>query len=260
MSAFLYTWNPKSWDWGDDLAKAINELNNDLPPYSMSWSCGNTRRIKADDTFFLMRLGVEPKGIIGWGEIASEPYPEKHWDEEKAEQGQQSWYTDLDFFFLSEKPFISLAELQTNFPELPKNWWTPQCSAKPIPEKIDIQLEPLLVRKWESTLNEVQLEHLKVVEAQETRLERLKKVNPVPTTSIVEVTVFNRNPDVVAETLYRARGICEDCKQLAPFLRATDGTPYLEVHHIIRLADGGEDTVENALALCPNCHRKRHYG
>lgn len=37
-------------------------------------------------------------------------------------------------------------------------------------------------------------------------------------------------------------------------------SPYLEVHHIIFLAQGGDDTVDNAEALCPNCHRRKHYG
>jgi predicted HNH restriction endonuclease len=73
-------------------------------------------------------------------------------------------------------------------------------------------------------------------------------------------TEFQRNPDVIAEVLLRADGNCEHCGQSAPFCRATDGTPYLEVHHIVPLAQDGEDTVINTLALCPNCHRKMHYG
>jgi 5-methylcytosine-specific restriction protein A len=67
------------------------------------------------------------------------------------------------------------------------------------------------------------------------------------------------NSDVIAEVLLRANGTCEGCGQSAPFQRA-DGTLYLEVHHRRRLADAGEDSVENAIALCPNCHRERHYG
>jgi hypothetical protein len=74
------------------------------------------------------------------------------------------------------------------------------------------------------------------------------------------VEVFVRNVYVVAEVLERAGGECELCGKPAPFLRATDGRPYLEVHHRVRLADGGDDTVENALALCPNCHREQHFG
>ena len=47
---------------------------------------------------------------------------------------------------------------------------------------------------------------------------------------------------------------------LDSFNRKKDNTPYLEVHHIIRLADDGDDSVENAIALCPNCHREAHFG
>ncbi|MEY0334745.1 HNH endonuclease [Providencia rettgeri] len=32
------------------------------------------------------------------------------------------------------------------------------------------------------------------------------------------------------------------------------------MHHVEWLANGGEDSVENAIALCPNCHREAHYG
>ena len=71
---------------------------------------------------------------------------------------------------------------------------------------------------------------------------------------------FQRNPDVIAEVLLRANGKCEQCKADAPFLKATNNLPYLEVHHKKFLSDDGDDTVENALALCPNCHRKMHHG
>ena len=65
---------------------------------------------------------------------------------------------------------------------------------------------------------------------------------------------------VIAEVLQRARGYCEEYEMKAPFRRASDGTPYMEVHHVVTPAEGGEDTPENALALCPNCHREAHYG
>ena len=72
-------------------------------------------------------------------------------------------------------------------------------------------------------------------------------------------SAFRRNHDVIAEVLERASGKCELCKKPAPFIKKLSGEPYLEVHHRIRLADGGDDTVENATALCPNCHRHEHY-
>lgn len=81
-----------------------------------------------------------------------------------------------------------------------------------------------------------------------------------PDTYEVSTKAFKRNIDVIAEVLIRANGICEKCGKEAPFRRASDGTPYLEVHHVKRLADGGEDTIENAIAVCPNCHRQLHFG
>ena len=92
------------------------------------------------------------------------------------------------------------------------------------------------------------------------RLERLANSDPVPRPVMVVSRAYIRNQDVIREVLERAAGHCEDCRNPAPFVRASDGSPYLEVHHIEMLSRGGLDTVENAIALCPNCHRKRHFG
>jgi hypothetical protein len=92
------------------------------------------------------------------------------------------------------------------------------------------------------------------------RRNRLSTAPRMPKKRTTSITIFERNPDVVAEALYLAQGICQDCNGPAPFLRASTGQPYLEVHHIKPLSDEGEDLVENTTALCPNCHRKRHYG
>jgi len=72
--------------------------------------------------------------------------------------------------------------------------------------------------------------------------------------------VFVRNPDIVAEVLNRANGVCMMCDKKAPFIKISDGLPYLEIHHIKPLSEGGEDTLSNSVALCPNCHREAHFG
>ncbi len=96
--------------------------------------------------------------------------------------------------------------------------------------------------------------------SQKERLEILNKSSRKPKQTTVKQVVFQRNPFVVAEALFRANGYCEKCKKSAPFFRDNDKTPYLEVHHIVTLAEGGDDTIENVIALCPNCHRQAHYG
>jgi 5-methylcytosine-specific restriction protein A len=92
------------------------------------------------------------------------------------------------------------------------------------------------------------------------RMKRLKNANTTPAFLFVTTKVYARNPDVIVEVLLRAAGSCELCKKPAPFRRKSDGSPFLEVHHKTRLANGGEDTIDNAIALCPNCHRREHYG
>ncbi|PKM79584.1 MAG: hypothetical protein CVU89_17460 [Firmicutes bacterium HGW-Firmicutes-14] len=92
------------------------------------------------------------------------------------------------------------------------------------------------------------------------RLARLKMAPRKPASFVAYSLQYKRNPDVIVEVLERAKGICEECGNPAPFIRTSDGTPYLEVHHIIPLSKDGEDTVENGVALCPNCHRKAHFG
>lgn len=80
-----------------------------------------------------------------------------------------------------------------------------------------------------------------------------------PRTREVVSTQYVRDPAVVAWVLKESNGVCECCLSPAPFVKPT-GDPYLEVHHLRRLADGGSDTVSNAAALCPNCHRELHHG
>jgi len=92
------------------------------------------------------------------------------------------------------------------------------------------------------------------------REERLKSAAKIPMAVQSISRRFRRNPDVTASVLIRAKGKCEQCGKPAPFIRTADGTPYLEIHHKIMLAEGGEDTLDNAMAVCPNCHRELHFG
>ena len=80
-----------------------------------------------------------------------------------------------------------------------------------------------------------------------------------PTKQTKETTSYDRDPKVVAWVLKNSGGNCESCKKPAPFVKP-GGDFYLEVHHLRRLVDGGSDTVTNAVAVCPNCHRELHYG
>jgi 5-methylcytosine-specific restriction protein A len=117
---------------------------------------------------------------------------------------------------------------------------------------------PILLAEEEETFNASVQKSL--ADSPSDRQLRLLGAAKKPVKVWAITVIYQRNADVVAEVLHRASGVCERCRKLAPFKRKKDGTPYLEVHHKKQLASGGEDTVENAMALCANCHRELHFG
>ncbi len=80
-----------------------------------------------------------------------------------------------------------------------------------------------------------------------------EKVN----TKIVSSTIYERDSQVVRMAKSKAKGYCQLCKKYAPF-SDKNGKPYIEGHHIKWLSEGGEDNINNVVALCPNCHKKMH--
>ncbi len=105
--------------------------------------------------------------------------------------------------------------------------------------------------KVQKEIKKLSLDELKNKALEKEKI--LKKIN-------VYSTQYIRDPYVSEYVKKKANGICQDCKRPAPFINKKTGAPYLETHHIIPLSQGGSDTIDNVIALCPNCHRKRHYG
>lgn len=72
------------------------------------------------------------------------------------------------------------------------------------------------------------------------------------------LALYLRDAKVKAWVLRNANGNCELCKEEGPFLDKMN-RPHLVVHHVQFLGNDGADTIQNAVALCPNCHSKSHY-
>tara|TARA_R110000796_G_scaffold26133_9_gene72876 strand:- start:14585 stop:15676 length:1092 start_codon:yes stop_codon:yes gene_type:complete len=68
-----------------------------------------------------------------------------------------------------------------------------------------------------------------------------------------------RSAAVKRYVLARAGGVCELTGEPAPFI-TKDGQPYLEVHHTLKLSDGGPDHPRWVAAISPNAHREIHFG
>jgi len=89
----------------------------------------------------MMRLGVEPKGILGYGYINSNPELAQHWDPEKAKEGKQQLCTDVEFVALDEWPIVKIETLNEHFPDYN---WTPNCGGLSVPAAISADLVQLI--------------------------------------------------------------------------------------------------------------------
>ena len=105
----------------------------------------------------------------------------------------------------------------------------------------------------------VNLKKKKISKIDPNRLKEMVENQPKSTPSKRTTTseTYERDQGVVSYALQRADGFCELCDKPAPF-KKKDDTPFLEVHHIDFLSNGGYDSIDNVSALCPNCHRKMH--
>lgn len=98
-----------------------------------------------------------------------------------------------------------------------------------------------------------QIKNIKINELVELAAYGAKK----PGLRNVYSTQFQRNQAIIELAKHIAQGVCQLCKENAPFCD-NQGKPFLETHHIEWLSNGGSDTIDNVIALCPNCHRKMH--
>lgn len=79
-----------------------------------------------------------------------------------------------------------------------------------------------------------------------------------PTKHAVSGFAYGRDRAIRTAALNRANGQCEYCGTEG--FRMAGGGVYLETHHVVPLCEGGKDSLANVAALCPNDHKKAHYG
>lgn len=85
-------------------------------------------------------------------------------------------------------------------------------------------------------------------EAVESAVEEVPETNNSTDHS---TTQYTRSSEVRDYVKAWADGTCEGCGDPAPFISKT-GEPYLHAHHIHELSNGGSDSPDTVVALCPN--------
>ncbi len=136
MQTFLFTMNPTKWNWGN-LDETI-DLIKQSGCVSESWSIASHKKIQPGDRAFLMRLGVEPKGIMGAGYVTSSTFLSPHWSGEN----KLRYKVMIDFEVLlnpDKEPLLILELLKQG--GLEHYNWTPRSSGIEISHKYVEELE-----------------------------------------------------------------------------------------------------------------------
>lgn len=123
---YLVTWNPNKTPW-EGMVQFVKkcELNS---CEVLRWSCGNNKSILSGDKIFLMRLGVEPRGLLAYGTVVEGSYTDKHWDQDKSNRGLTANFIKISIekiTYPGKEWFIPIGKLETDFPE---QTWAPQTS------------------------------------------------------------------------------------------------------------------------------------
>lgn len=126
MTAYLFGWNPGQRN-PESIADQVRQVERNGSAV-VRWRSGNRRSLQPGSRAFLIRLGSEPRGIVGAGRTRTEP------DDEPA--------VEIDFEILSEAPLVPLSVLEA--PPFSVFQWSIQASGVAVPDNVAEQLEALL--------------------------------------------------------------------------------------------------------------------
>ena len=144
------------------------------------------------------------------------------------EVNKQRVYTFIGKVKLASKPFTE-RQIDKN-KHLRKVWI--------FPLKLDNKITTIeeFIRKQE--IEEEKISRLPIKEIEE----KAKNANKIPIRKDVLSKAYERNPNVAEYAKLKANGRFQLCNSKASF-NTKENKPFLEIHHIIWLSEGGEDSI-----------------
>lgn len=138
MVTYLLTWNPSECAW-EDLADSSRKVKSGRS-ISICWSCGNTKRIKEGDRIFILRQGIEPKGICASGIAIESSFKALNW------KGNLSQFIECKFdTLLNPDTDKILPRHLLDEPPFSGVHWNTQRSGISIPDTVAAELENLWI-------------------------------------------------------------------------------------------------------------------
>lgn len=259
MPTFLFTHNPNRWDW-TDLQDCIKEIESSGWCHR-NWSC-NTKQIHKGDRVYLIRLGMEPKGIFASGWAISEWYEDSHFDEAKEAEGKKARYVDVAFNAILDPDNEEILPRKTLDNGILKQMhWSSQSSGILIPDKIAKELDSIwyrLLKRKNKHINffaKPNFDNIaEEVEEEQKVLEGTKRK--------IDVTIYERNPSARRKCVEHYGFDCSVCGFNFEKAYGMLGKHYIHVHHIKPIADIGREyelnPIEDLRPVCANCHAMIH--
>lgn len=93
-------------------------------------------------------------------------------------------------------------------------------------------------------------------ELEDEKIAEISSTEPEKREYLIETYARNRGWVVEAKNRFGVYCMCADCRNT---FTKPDGQAYIEVHHIVSLSDGGEDSLWNLAVLCAHHHRMAHF-
>lgn len=244
MAAVILCWNPDRWD-GWDYRQAVRE-SAEPGGFSHNWRVGRHRDIRpGDHAWLLLRDGrnATGRGLLGHGLVVSAPSPDVH----PGEPAQPATYIDVVWdALLPRGDQIPPGVLSARVPGV--GWESVGASGTALPAAAGDDLRAL----W-------------------AEYAPLNTVDPtVPAPGILPDSALMRTPANRYECSPQAARLCiehhgDSCAACGFSFGAAYGeigTGFIQVHHIVPVAQLGPDyeldPLTDLVPLCPNCHAMAH--
>jgi len=93
-------------------------------------------------------------------------------------------------------------------------------------------------------------------EVEDERVAEIRSQTPARREYLIETYARNRGWVKEAKDKFGSLCMYPECKNTFP---KPDGEPYIEVHHVVPLFEGGEDAIWNLAVVCAHHHKMAHF-
>lgn len=260
MNTYLITWNPKRWKWTNLEEERQSVSQNGF--IDGRWSCGRSKSIVAGDRLFLLRQGLEPRGIMASGWATSDVFEDEHFDSDSGKRTAR--YINVSFDVILNPDFeeiYSRQKLETGkFKGASPMHWDSQMSGITIPADV----AAILGKEWADFLagkNIVQGSGRPLSTHSPDEVPNSKDYYEGATKSI-RVNVYERNDKARLACIKHYGYSCCICGFNFEEAYGEMGLGFIHVHHLKPLSEVGKeykvDPVKDLRPVCPNCHAMIH--